>query len=58
MKVQVVGLNVRSSDQAKFPAQVHDVKAAIRWLRAQAGQYNLDKDRFATMGTSSGGMHA
>ncbi|GAB3263928.1 alpha/beta hydrolase [Kineosporia babensis] len=54
----VVGVNVRSSDQAKFPAQVHDIKAAIRWLRAHAGEYNLDKSRFAAMGTSSGGWGA
>ncbi len=54
----VVGLNVRSSAQAKFPAQVHDVKAAIRWLRAHADEYGLDKARFATMGTSSGGWGA
>jgi acetyl esterase/lipase len=51
----IVGLNVRSSSQATFPAQVHDVKAAIRYLRAHAGKYGLDGSRFATMGTSSGG---
>lgn len=50
----VVGLNVRSSSQAKFPGQVHDVKAAIRFLRAHAGEFGLDADRFATMGNSSG----
>lgn len=54
----VVGLNVRSSSQATFPAQVHDVNAAIRWLRAHADEYGLDPDRFATMGTSSGGWGA
>jgi len=54
----VVGLNVRSSSQARFPAQVHDVHAAIRWLRANADAYGLDPDRFATMGTSSGGWGA
>ncbi|OAN36741.1 prolyl oligopeptidase family serine peptidase [Mycolicibacterium iranicum] len=54
----VVGLNVRSSSQAKFPAQVHDVKAAIRFLRACATTYGLDPDRFATMGNSSGGWIA
>lgn len=50
----IVGLNVRSSRQAQFPAQVHDIKAAIRYLRANAAAYGLDSDRFATMGTSSG----
>ncbi len=50
----IVGLNVRGSGQAKFPAQVYDVKAAIRFLRANAATYNLDAGRFATIGTSSG----
>jgi acetyl esterase/lipase len=54
----VVGFNVRSSGQALFPAQVHDVKAAIRHLRANAGTYRIDPDRIATMGTSSGGWVA
>jgi acetyl esterase/lipase len=50
----VVGLNVRSSAQARFPGLVHDAKAAIRYLRANARIYQLDVHRFATMGTSSG----
>ncbi|MFB1298891.1 alpha/beta hydrolase fold domain-containing protein [Mycobacterium sp. pW049] len=54
----IVGLNVRSSSQATFPAQVHDVKAAIRFLRARAAAYGLDPHRFATMGNSSGGWIA
>jgi acetyl esterase/lipase len=54
----VAGISVRSSLQATFPAQVHDVKAAIRWLRAHARQYNLDPGRFAIMGNSSGGWVA
>ncbi|MBT0770885.1 alpha/beta hydrolase [Kineosporia sp. J2-2] len=54
----VVGLNVRASSQARFPAQVHDTKAAIRYLRAHAAEYRLDTGRFATMGTSSGGWGA
>ncbi|MGW0808260.1 cellulose binding domain-containing protein [Nonomuraea sp. NPDC002799] len=51
----VVGVSVRSSAQGIFPAQVHDVKAAIRWLRANAATYQLDPNRFAIMGDSSGG---
>lgn len=51
----VAGVSVRSSAQAIFPAQVHDIKAAIRWLRANAATYNLDPNRFAIMGDSSGG---
>jgi acetyl esterase/lipase len=51
----VAGVSVRSSFQAQFPGQVHDVKAAIRWLRAHAWKYRLDPSRFAIMGNSSGG---
>jgi acetyl esterase/lipase len=51
----VAGVSVRSSSQAHFPAQVYDIKAAIRYLRANAAQYNLDPNRFAVMGDSSGG---
>ncbi|MFI7418627.1 cellulose binding domain-containing protein [Nonomuraea sp. NPDC049684] len=51
----VAGVSVRSSAQAIFPAQVHDIKAAIRWLRANAATYQLDPGRFAIMGDSSGG---
>src|SRR5688572_13639695 len=38
-----------------FPAQIHDVKGAVRWLRANAGVYQLDPTRFASFGTSAGG---
>ncbi|NJP94940.1 alpha/beta hydrolase fold domain-containing protein [Nonomuraea sp. FMUSA5-5] len=51
----VAGVSVRSSGQATFPAQVHDIKGAIRWLRANAATYQLDPNRFAIMGDSSGG---
>ncbi|WP_433361521.1 cellulose binding domain-containing protein [Streptosporangium sp. CA-115845] len=51
----VAGVSVRSSAQAIFPAQVHDIKAAIRWLRANASAYQIDPNRFAIMGDSSGG---
>jgi acetyl esterase/lipase len=54
----VAGVSVRSSSQAQFPAQVYDVKSAIRWLRANAGTYGIDPDRFAIMGDSSGGWVA
>ncbi len=43
----VAGVNVRNSSQAIFPAQVHDIKAAIRYLRANAATYQLDTNRFA-----------
>jgi acetyl esterase/lipase len=40
---------------ARFPTQLHDVRAAIRYLRVNAAEYNLDPTRFAIMGFSSGG---
>jgi uncharacterized membrane protein len=39
----------------KFPGQLHDIKAAIRWLRANAGKYNLDGNHIGIVGDSSGG---
>lgn len=51
----VAGVSIRSSSQVKFPGQLHDIKAAIRWLRANAAKYNLDPDHIAIMGDSSGG---
>jgi acetyl esterase/lipase len=38
-----------------FPTQLYDIRAAIRWLRGHARDYNLDPNRFAIMGFSSGG---
>ena len=38
-----------------FPAQIHDAKAAIRWLRAHAEQYHVDPDRIGVTGASAGG---
>ena len=38
-----------------FPAQIHDAKAAIRWLRANAKKYNVDPNRIGVTGASAGG---
>lgn len=51
----VAGVSIRSSQHTTFPGQLHDIKAAIRWLRSHARAYNLDPDRIAIMGDSSGG---
>lgn len=40
--------------RGEFPDHIVDVKAAIRWLRAHASEYNIDPDRIATWGSSSG----
>jgi acetyl esterase/lipase len=54
----VVGVTVRSSAQATFPAQLEDVRAAIGWLREHASEQGLDAGRIAAMGNSSGGWVA
>src|SRR6185437_7517091 len=45
----------RLSGEATWPAQIHDCKAAIRWLRANAAKYGLDPDRIGVTGASAGG---
>jgi acetyl esterase/lipase len=50
----VVSINYRMSGEAKFPALVHDVKAAVRWIRANAKQYHFDPNRIAAWGGSAG----
>ena len=51
----VAGVSIRSSSQVKFPGQLHDIKAAIRFLRANAARYGLDPNHIAIIGDSSGG---
>jgi acetyl esterase/lipase len=51
----VASVDYRLSPVAPFPAQVHDLKAAIRFLRAKAGDYGYDARRFAIAGGSAGG---
>ncbi|MDX2149834.1 MAG: alpha/beta hydrolase [Bryobacteraceae bacterium] len=51
----VVAFNYRLSQVAKFPAQTHDCKAAVRWLRANGKRYGLDTRRIAAWGASAGG---
>ena len=51
----VASINYRLSSHATFPAQIHDCKAAVRWLRANAHKYGLNKERFGAWGSSAGG---
>jgi acetyl esterase/lipase len=51
----LASVNYRLSQEALFPAQIHDVKAAVRWLRAHADQYRLDPDLIGAWGPSAGG---
>lgn len=51
----VASISYRLTRHAAFPAQIHDVKAAVRYLRKNAGQFNLDPDRFGAWGSSAGG---
>ena len=51
----VASINYRLSGEAKTPAQIQDVKAAVRFLRANATQYNLDPQNFGAWGGSAGG---
>lgn len=50
----VVTLNYRLSTEAVWPAQIHDVKAAIRYLRAEGAGYRLDTSRLVACGNSAG----
>ncbi|MCD8341746.1 MAG: alpha/beta hydrolase [Clostridiales bacterium] len=54
----VATINYRLADEATFPAALSDVKAAVRYLRANAEQYGYDADRFAIWGESAGGYLA
>ena len=51
----VASANYRLSGEAIYPAQIHDVKTAVRFLRAHAEEYRLDADHFGAWGSSAGG---
>lgn len=51
----VASVDYRLTTTALWPAQIQDVRGAVRWLRAHAGQYNLDVNRFGAWGDSAGG---
>lgn len=45
----------RLSNEKKYPAQIHDLKASVRWLRANAKKFGIDEKRIGAVGGSSGG---
>ncbi len=50
----VAVLYYRQPSEARFPAALQDLKCALRWLRAVAGDYAIDPDRLVAMGSSAG----
>ena len=55
---QVAAIDYRTINEAAFPAQVEDCKAAVRFLRANAKRYGVDPERIGIMGDSAGGYLA
>lgn len=51
----IASVEYRLTGVAIFPAQIHDVKAAVRWLRSHAGNYGFDPQQFGAWGSSAGG---
>jgi acetyl esterase/lipase len=51
----VTSINYRLAPDYKWPAQIEDVKCAVRYLRANAAKYNLDPNRIGAWGSSAGG---
>src|SRR5213593_4878988 len=50
-----IPIQYRLASEVKWPAQIEDVKAAIRWTRANAGRLGVDPDRIGVVGYSAGG---
>jgi acetyl esterase/lipase len=51
----IASVDYRLSTQARFPAQIHDIKAAIRFLRSRGHEFGLDTTRVGIIGSSAGG---
>jgi acetyl esterase/lipase len=51
-----ISANYRLDSEGLWPAQIHDTKAAIRWVRANASDIGIDPDKIAIAGYSAGGM--
>jgi acetyl esterase/lipase len=54
----VISINYRLSGEAAFPAQINDVKTAIKYVRANSAVYNLNPDKIVLWGPSMGGWLA
>jgi len=54
----VTTISYRLAPEAQYPAAIYDVKAALRWLRTHADDYNVDPTRIAVGGSSAGGQIA
>nr|WP_319398375.1 alpha/beta hydrolase [uncultured Carboxylicivirga sp.] len=53
-----IAVEYQLSLEAQYPAPVHNIKAAIRWIRANAKKYNINPDKIAISGCSAGGQLA
>ena len=51
----VASVDYRLSTVAPFPGMIHDIKAAIRYVRGKAGEYGYDADKLGVAGSSAGG---
>ena len=51
----VASMEYRTSNEERYPTQLQDIKAGIRYLRAHAQRYHIDRQRFGVMGDSAGG---
>jgi acetyl esterase/lipase len=54
----VVSANYRLTDESRFPAQLFDAKAAVRWVKANAAAYNFNREAVAAWGISAGSTFA
>ena len=56
--IAVVSVDYRLAPDFVYPAPIHDVKAAVRWVRAHGAQYGLHTEKIGLWGVSAGGMLA
>jgi acetyl esterase/lipase len=51
----IASVDYRLSTEARFPAQIHDIKAAVRFLRAHSGDWSVPSEKIVIAGNSAGG---